>query len=94
MTFAATAPHILVPGLGIGGYRSMPDLRLFADLGKVTLLAGQNNVGKSNVVRFADRYLRSSAPVRGWDDEPRPQGEPIRLATAYRLTVPPWGGGL
>lgn len=73
----------------------MPNLRFFSPLGKVTLLAGQNNVGKSNVIRFAERYLRQPAHRRDWEDEPRPQGEPIRLATAHRLdpeTYDEWVG--
>ncbi|NYI99949.1 energy-coupling factor transporter ATP-binding protein EcfA2 [Nocardioides thalensis] len=72
-------------GLGIGGYRSMPDLRWFSPLGKVTLLAGQNNVGKSNVIRFLERYMRSQSPRRGWEDEPRAGGEPLKVAIGYRL---------
>ena len=93
MTFTTTpTPDVRLAGLGIGGYRSMPDLRLFSDLGKVTLLAGQNNVGKSNVIRFLDRYLRGSAQIREWEDEPRLGGEPLRLAVAYRLDEQAYAG--
>lgn len=65
----------------------MPSLRTFAPLGKVTLLAGQNNVGKSNVIRFVERYLALAPERRNWEDEPRPDGETLQLATAHRLDV-------
>ena len=85
MTYEAGSDYVRLPGLGIGGYRSFPDLRLLSPLGKVTLLAGQNNVGKSNVVRFLERYLQVKTPGREWQDEPRPTGGPLKLATAHRL---------
>lgn len=87
MTFELREDYVLLPGLGIGGYRSMPDLRLLAPLGKVTLLAGQNNVGKSNVVRFLEAYLQPNTATREWQDEPRPSGGPLKIATGHRLDV-------
>jgi hypothetical protein len=73
----------LVHGLGIGGYRSFTSMRYLDPLSKVTLLAGRNNVGKSNVIRFLDTYMAAKAPRRGVDDEPRPVGEPLRYATGH-----------
>jgi hypothetical protein len=40
---------------GLGGYRSFGASQRFETLGKVTLLAGQNNVGKTNVLHFLQR---------------------------------------
>ena len=42
----------LFPGLGIGGYRCFGDLQLIAPLGRITLLVGPNNVGKSTALRL------------------------------------------
>jgi hypothetical protein len=42
----------VLEGLGIGGYRSFGELQLIGPLAKINLLAGQNNSGKSNVLRF------------------------------------------
>lgn len=49
----------------------MRDLTYFGPFEKVTLLAGQNNVGKSNVVRFLERFLRSRPDEHTWEDAPR-----------------------
>lgn len=47
-------------GFTVQGFRSFsPDaVEIVAPLKKVNLLAGQNNSGKSNVIRFAERFLR------------------------------------
>jgi hypothetical protein len=47
------------PGFGMHWYRSFygPEMQFIAPMGKVTLLAGQNNAGKSNVLRFAEQVL-------------------------------------
>lgn len=65
----------LVHGFGIGGYRSIRDLQFIGPLAKVTVLAGRNNTGKSNVLRFLrDHYAPTvsalSSPGRafGWAD--------------------------
>lgn len=42
-------------GFGLGGYRSFGELQRFESLSKVALLAGQNNVGKTNVLQFLQK---------------------------------------
>jgi predicted ATPase len=44
-------------GIALSGYRSFAagDVQFIAPLNKVNLLAGANNTGKSNVLRFAQR---------------------------------------
>lgn len=45
-------------GLGIASYRSFgPELQTFGPLTKVTVLAGANNSGKSNVLRYLTAHL-------------------------------------
>lgn len=78
---------VILPGFGIQGYRSFRERADFATLRKVTLLAGQNNSGKSNVVRFLQSYLRDLVPARQWLDEPRPTSTPLELSVAYRLDL-------
>jgi hypothetical protein len=56
-------------GFGIGGYRSFgKTVQRFGPCAKINLLIGQNNSGKSNVLRFlGDRYrflTKSSAPFQ------------------------------
>jgi hypothetical protein len=47
-------------GFGIAGYRSFgPEMQYFGPLGKITLLAGPNNSGKSNVLSFVTGHLSS-----------------------------------
>ncbi|OAH51368.1 AAA family ATPase [Microbacterium oleivorans] len=71
----------LLHGIGFGGYRSFlsdPITRLYP-LGKINLIAGQNNSGKSNVLRIIHGMLQNSEDafsdleVTGpWD---RPSGD-------------------
>lgn len=77
--------EMLLHGIGIGGYRSMPTMRFFGPMRKVTLLAGQNNVGKSNVVRFLDNYFKASTTALSWVDQPKPSGEPLQLGLTYEV---------
>ncbi|MFX4295390.1 AAA family ATPase [Streptomyces bohaiensis] len=50
--------ELIVPGLAIAGYRSFgKDLQYSGRLGAVTLLAGQNNAGKSNFLRFLKKVM-------------------------------------
>lgn len=45
-------------GFGISGYRSFgKDMQYFGPLSKITLLAGSNNSGKSNVLAFASELM-------------------------------------
>ncbi|MGB7448418.1 MAG: AAA family ATPase [Ornithinimicrobium sp.] len=81
---AATDQGLLLPGIGIGGYRSLRELQALGPLRKVTLLAGQNNAGKSNVLRFTESLLTKKVPELDWVDKPQPSGPPLRLQVAYR----------
>ncbi|MDX8141623.1 AAA family ATPase [Lentzea sp. BCCO 10_0061] len=49
----------LLPGIGFAGYRSFTTWQQFLFPTKVTVLAGVNNCGKSNVLRFLQRILPS-----------------------------------
>lgn len=77
--------ELLLHGIGIGGYRSMPTMRFFGPMRKVTLLAGQNNVGKSNVIRFLDNYFKASTTRPSWADQPKPSGEALQLGLTYEV---------
>jgi ABC-type transport system involved in cytochrome c biogenesis ATPase subunit len=59
-------------------------LQSLGRLRKVTLLAGQNNSGKSNILRFVASLLAKHVPAFEWVDEPQPQGPPLRLQMAHR----------
>jgi hypothetical protein len=50
----------LLEGFGLRGYRSFysNDLVKIGQLGKVNLLAGQNNAGKSNILRFINSHFK------------------------------------
>jgi hypothetical protein len=63
----------LIYGVGFSGYRSfsVPGAPL-APLGKVNLLAGQNNAGKSNVLRFLRNYF-NIAPLAPSVEIDRPE---------------------
>ncbi|MEU8047001.1 AAA family ATPase [Micromonospora echinofusca] len=61
----------LIRAFGISDYRSFLKPQFFEPLGKVALLAGQNNAGKSNVLRFANKYLKKSPEVFEAIDRPR-----------------------
>ncbi|WP_284742604.1 AAA family ATPase [Amycolatopsis sp. RTGN1] len=55
-------------GFGFTGYRSFYDeLQFISPITKVNLLAGQNNSGKSNILRFATRFLRDGLNPTGLD---------------------------
>ncbi len=76
--------EVLLPGLGIGGYRSLRGLQPLGRLRKVTLIAGQNNSGKSSILRFAATFLAREAPKLEWVDQPQPEGPPLQLQMAYQ----------
>jgi hypothetical protein len=51
---------VLIRGFGFSGYRSfLGEPQIFGPLSKVNVIAGRNNAGKSNVLGFAQRFLRS-----------------------------------
>jgi AAA15 family ATPase/GTPase len=49
--------------LAIGGYRSFGDVQRFEKLAQVNLFIGQNNCGKSNVLRFVHEVYSSSLEI-------------------------------
>lgn len=82
-------------GFGLAGYRSFgPDLQSIGPCQKINLLIGQNNSGKSNILRFLhDHYpkLSSSGFVSEWEFEALEQHRatetfPILLSLAVRVT--------
>ena len=48
---------ILLEAFALGGYRSFGEIQRFEKLAKINLLIGQNNSGKSNVLRFLDKII-------------------------------------
>jgi AAA15 family ATPase/GTPase len=51
-------------GVGITNYRSFgEELQNIGPLGKINLLIGQNNVGKSNILNFFAKYYASLFPM-------------------------------
>lgn len=73
---------VLLPGFGFTGYRSVRGpLQLVGPLSKVNLVAGQNNAGKSNILRFADQYIGRSASAPSGLDAPR-QGNSAKFTFA------------
>lgn len=84
-TFVPAPPNaaLLLPGIGMGGYRSLRSLQALGPLRKVTLIAGQNNAGRSNILRFVSFLLRKQVAPFEWVDEPKPAGPPLRLQIAY-----------
>lgn len=86
----------LVAGVGFGGYRSFasePVTRL-SSLGKLNLIAGQNNAGKSNILRVihgmfqvGEDASRDIDVISAWD---RPVGDPehrLSLEVAYPVEL-------
>lgn len=67
---------LLVRGFGVAGYRSIRDLQFVGPMRKVTVLAGPNNAGKSNILRFLrDHYSetvqslsQNTASALSWAD--------------------------
>ncbi|MEO4038070.1 AAA family ATPase [Micrococcaceae bacterium Sec6.3] len=70
-------------GMGIAGYRSIRDPQFLGPLGRINIIAGMNNSGKSNFLRFAQGYLRSTFAPFSWDDNPIPAGPDKSLFVAY-----------
>ncbi|GGR87711.1 hypothetical protein GCM10010269_28610 [Streptomyces humidus] len=77
---------IIFPGLGISGFRSFgTEMQYSGRLGSVTLLAGQNNAGKSNFLRFFKKLSTSDSSLSILD---RPQSHPdtpCRYSLAYSI---------
>jgi predicted ATPase len=56
-----TGRDVYLSGFAFTGFRSVytEDMAMIGPLSKITLLAGRNNAGKSNILRFASRYLKN-----------------------------------
>lgn len=52
---------IFLEGIKIGGYRSFREPISLPNLSKINIIIGQNNSGKSNVLRFIVKHLRNIA---------------------------------
>lgn len=78
---------VMLHGFGLSGYRSFSETAWVAPLEKVNFIAGQNNAGKSNVLRFARDFLRQDPrPPDEKLDRPQsslPQDWSIRLHLRY-----------
>jgi hypothetical protein len=86
-------------GFGLRGYRSFyGDMQFLYPMSKISLLAGQNDVGKSNVIRFAHVVLNSirgndgntaNLPPLDFVDRPNAQadGAQIELAIAFGSAI-------
>lgn len=48
----------MLHGIGIGGYRSFGQLQRVGPLKKVNVFIGENNAGKSNILRFVHDHIR------------------------------------
>lgn len=80
-------------GLGISGYRSYgSDFVYFNDFGRMNIISGQNNSGKSNLLRVISRVLPSvmagtQTELLSREDAPQLSPlSPMRIA----LTGPHW----
>ena len=72
----------LLAGMGLGGYRSYQGMQYLGSLAKVNLIAGQNNAGKSNILRFVTRFLSANPEVPEALDHPDGFQGQLRLAIA------------
>lgn len=76
-------------GIRIRGYRSFSDDTVFDNLSKVNLIIGQNNSGKSNLLRFLSRHFaltKGDHGVRFNDVEDIPkhgQSSPIEIGIKF-----------
>ncbi|WP_157184013.1 ATP-dependent nuclease [Nocardia takedensis] len=70
-------------GLGIRGFRSFHgELQLLTPLDKVNLIVGQNNSGKSNVLRFANQLAKLTRTL------PEGLDRPLRGDVTFELALP------
>lgn len=96
----------LLAGVGISGYRSFATWQTLLFPTKVTVLAGINNSGKSNILRFLQQHLQYAAPAsrRAQHDQldipqgfaridPTAIGTPIAVGSISELRDPRSGNG-
>ena len=74
-------PNQWLEGIGLGGYRSFgADIQLLGPLVKVNLLVGQNNAGKSNILRFLVYHLAELKKAFKGSANYRLSGEDLHIA--------------
>ena len=87
---------MLIDGIGISAYRSFgSEVQRIGPFGKINLFIGQNNSGKSNILRFlAQHYGPALQCTRGqpgaltFDDVDRHLGEELgRMRLEFALTL-------
>jgi predicted ATPase len=83
---------VLIDGFGISGYRSFgPQLQKIGPLRKISFLAGPNNSGKSNILRFIAKHypqLASGKPTADFEALDIRRGSeqsPVEFAVALNL---------
>jgi predicted ATPase len=81
-------------GFGFGGYRSFgPTPSLIGPCGKINLIIGQNNSGKSNILRFIHEHYAKLPSIlqfgtwelKGLEIYHSQQGKPRHLSVALRM---------
>ncbi|MET9094142.1 AAA family ATPase [Streptomyces cyaneofuscatus] len=78
--------EVILSGLGIKNYRSFGDeMQYSGDLGSVTLLAGQNNSGKSNFLRFLVMAAGGSIDLATLDKPQSSTSKSCEYSMAFRL---------
>lgn len=78
--------ELIFPGLGISGYRSFGEEVQYSGIfGPVTLLAGQNNAGKSNFLRFLGRAVAGNMKLSPLDKPQNDSPSTCRYALAFPL---------
>ncbi len=80
----------VLDGIKIAGYRSFNDEVTFDNLSKINLIIGQNNSGKSNLLRFLTRHLRNlnfksdGIPFNDRDDIPKHHSKTLYVAFKFQ----------
>jgi ABC-type Na+ transport system ATPase subunit NatA len=76
--------EIIFHGLALSGYRSFgEELQYSGNLGAVTLLAGQNNAGKSNFLRFLKKLTSGEIALGPLDKPQNFPSAPCKYALGY-----------
>ncbi|MCB2413939.1 AAA family ATPase [Demequina sp. TTPB684] len=77
----------MLAGFAFAGYRSFhsDETALLAPLSKINLIAGQNNAGKSNVLRVLASTFGDATPTEGQAHWDRPRGDSEHRPRAYIL---------
>lgn len=63
----ADQESVFIDGIGIGNYRSFGELQLIGPFKKINLFIGQNNSGKSNILRFLTGPYINMAWDKMWE---------------------------